>query len=299
MSIGILSLEIIVRVFTLTGNQKIVTDIDGDKLLKPGLVGLNVVGGLGEIKAKYSVNKQGWNSIKDYSELPSDKMNIAIVGDSYIEGFHVNVEESIGRIVESEMNNSVCVHEYGSAGANIIDYGLLFNKYIKDKYDLTFIWLNSDDLSMSKPLFMGRVDRIPEITTTDKIIENIKFIKYLKVNQKITENFSSVFLNLYRFFLNDNNPKDDKKQNSYQFNQQTLEALSKFDSTVIFVYERQFIDTNFLEFSSYPSLEIVHHLKPVNFGFDVHWNKNGRQNFANTIKTFLKTDSSKKLKIAN
>ncbi|MCX5687423.1 MAG: hypothetical protein NTV71_02080 [Candidatus Omnitrophica bacterium] len=49
----------------------------------------------GEIKARYNINKEGWNSNKEYVERKSSKIRIAVIGDSYVEGLTVDADKSL------------------------------------------------------------------------------------------------------------------------------------------------------------------------------------------------------------
>ena len=99
-----------------------------------------------DIVSNYKINSQGFNSLRDYNVLDDNKISIAIIGDSYIQGMHVNVENSIGRLIEQESDNMFEVHEYGINGMNIVDYQLVFNQFVKDRYDYTFILVTDKDI---------------------------------------------------------------------------------------------------------------------------------------------------------
>jgi hypothetical protein len=76
--------------------------LNNNKLLRPGAEGILVQGGRREVASHYKINQQGINSLKDYTTLDENKIDIAIIGDSYIQGLQVDVEKSIGRILEAE-----------------------------------------------------------------------------------------------------------------------------------------------------------------------------------------------------
>ena len=43
-------------------------------------------------KLRYRANSEGWNSLREYSPEKSGATRIAVIGDSYVEAFQVNVE---------------------------------------------------------------------------------------------------------------------------------------------------------------------------------------------------------------
>jgi hypothetical protein len=296
MITGMLCLEVIVRVFHLTITEKLTADVNGDKLMNPGTKGIAVHGGLGEVKGRFSINAQGWNSIKDYGELPENKIKIAIIGDSYVQGFHANVEESIGRILEKQMNDSVCVHEFGIVGGNIIDYGVLFEKFIKGKYDYTFIRLAKDDLIGNDTRFMGKGNTIPKETTSDKFLSNFLSIQYLKATYKVDIVFTQMLVKIYNGTLGMFGTKKGGQKiiRTNPITPASDSALLKFDSSAIFFYEKKSLDSNIIKRLPIPCMEIIHRLQPIDHGFDRHWNMNGRVNCATNFRDYIHRKESQK-----
>ena len=169
--LSVLLLEAFLRIFNFAGITMPEVNIDGNKMLKPGSNGIWVKGGFGEIKSHYVINHQGWNSIVDYDSIDNSKIKIAIIGDSYIQGLHVDVENSIGRILEKKSSNYV-VHEFGRDGANIVDYSLVYNKWVIGKYDYVFILSTDKDLTSKQPSFMNQGKKIPSISLTRKLYDS-------------------------------------------------------------------------------------------------------------------------------
>jgi hypothetical protein len=284
---GLVCLEIIVRVFHLTTTEKLTANVDGNKLMRPGAKGIAVYGGLGEIKGNFSINNQGWNSVKDYEHLPTDKINIAIIGDSYVQGFHGNVEESIGRLLEKSLHDSVNVHEFGIAGGNIVDYGVLFEKFIKGKYDYAFIRLAKDDLIGNDTRFMGKGNMIPKASAFSNIFSHLQSIQYLKATHKIDIIFTSILLDVYKILTGQKSLTGKKEKKGNRYTPASQDALKKLDSTAFFFYEKNSLDSSFIRTSPTPCIEIVHNRTPYDHGFDRHWNNNGRKNCADAIRTYM------------
>ena len=57
-----------------------------------------------EVNGKYTVNNEGWNSVHKTFENRPNLKTIAIIGDSYVEGRHINIEESYPVKLESLLN---------------------------------------------------------------------------------------------------------------------------------------------------------------------------------------------------
>ena len=179
-------LEITTRVFDLSGHTLPEYNLNNNKLLLPGAEGVLVQGGMREVASHYKINQQGFNSLKDYTTLDENKISIAIIGDSYIQGLQVDVENSIGRILEAETLNKVEVHEYGRAGMNIVDYSLIFTQSIKNRYDYTFILATNKDIVPKKASSMGKGNKIPNSSLMREIYNRSSFIRYLNINHKLS-----------------------------------------------------------------------------------------------------------------
>jgi hypothetical protein len=98
--LSVLFLEVLVRVLGLAGITIPEENINNNVLFLRNYSSTWTKGGFSEIKSTFHINNQGWNSIVDFDSLKDENYNIAIIGDSYIEGFHENVETSIGRRLE-------------------------------------------------------------------------------------------------------------------------------------------------------------------------------------------------------
>lgn len=295
----LMSLELTTRVFQLSSHTLPEYNLNGNRLTKPDSEGFWTSGGMREVRGHYKINAQGFNSTKDYSVLVEDKICIAIIGDSYIEGYHVDVEQSIGRIIEKEMNNNVLVHEYGKSAGNIVDFSLVFNNWVKGKYDYTFVLLNDEDIKETTPVFMGRGEDIPQKSLIRKVYNELSFFRYLNINHKLSLKVRDFFS--FSASSQDNLPVSTKSKleepleelkgttkPKIRFDNINYEALQSFDSTTTIVYETGRLNTtSLLQRPELSLLQINHTYTPIDFGFDSHWNHNGRRNFALTLKTFI------------
>lgn len=290
-------LEITIRLFGLVGEQKPKEIVEGNKVLKPGAEGYWVRGGLAEIDSYFSINNKGFNSMKDYELLNNENINVAIIGDSYIEGFHVDVNLSIGRQLEKIIGSAIVVHEYGIAGANVADYNLVCKDYIKDKnYDYVFIYITDEDLKKAKPSFM-RTDikknignKEDKISITSFLYNNVYTYSYLNINHGLQKNFVSLIKNGPESIAKIHNKDKIVLQISKEeyLNEINKTSISDIPNDVVFVYEEGKLDTRFINYFDYEFLNIKHIKKPYDFGFDKHWNTNGRYNFAKTIAEYIK-----------
>lgn len=285
---GMILLEIVTRKLKLSAHTIPMETENIDMIYKAGKDSTFVRGNLGEIKSHYHINKQGWNSLKDYSFFEEDKIRVAIIGDSYIEGFHSDVEHSIGRILERQMNNTVTVHEFGVAGANIVDYSRIYQKFVKGKYDYVFITLSNIDVLGDSATLVGKKKTNTNSTIARKIYNETHFIRYLNINHNVGKKIDVLF-SKGPSSINEihNEDVDIMAKMNYQ-------ALKQIDSTVVYLYEKGHLDDRFISYSSSPVLEIIHTRLPKDHGFDVHWNRNGRKNCADVLEKYILSDKTKK-----
>lgn len=130
----LIALEGIVRVFYL-GKDTPARFLDTYKVekWKPNQNGYSVTGNRRQNFSEYHINAFGYNSYREFTPA-KNKIEIALVGDSFIEGFHQNYYNSIGKKIENAIP-SIEVYEYGYAGYDFADQLHLVHSY-KEQFDL-------------------------------------------------------------------------------------------------------------------------------------------------------------------
>ena len=115
-----LALETLVRVFHLY-NDAPDWYLDDNEVYRrvPGQKGYSVFGNRRQQFAPYHINNAGYNSYHEF-EPANDKLEIAILGDSFIEGLHQDYRNSIGKKVENELSD-LYVYEYGHSDFDLAD----------------------------------------------------------------------------------------------------------------------------------------------------------------------------------
>ncbi len=277
-----LFLEIATRLLNLSGHAVPAKLITEDNLYVPGTDSVWIKGGLGEIQSHYSINQQGFNSLIEYHVPGMEKLSIAIIGDSYIEGFHISVENSIGRLLESRLKDEAIVHEYGKSSGNIVDFGLIYQKHIKGNYDYCFVLISQQDLKQTKPGFMTRGDLIKPLNLQRRIYNQLSSVRYLNINHKLRLKIEQVFNEKLSFGQTDKLDSD-----SNDVDQINTDAISMFDSSVVFLYEEDRLSHEIVNQLGRETIRINHDHLPKDFGFDHHWNLNGRINCAETILQYV------------
>ena len=93
----IIVLEIFVRIFHLYTETPVrfIDKFDVEKSI-PNQIGHAVTGNRNQNYSEYSINDFGFNSFREFTPT-EDKIEIAIIGDSFIEGFHQDYDDSTGK----------------------------------------------------------------------------------------------------------------------------------------------------------------------------------------------------------
>lgn len=127
-------LEALVRLFHLAKDtpNRFIDEYQVEKWT-PNQHGYEVTGNRRQNFTKFKINNSGYNSYREFTPT-KETTEIALVGDSFIQGFHQNYDNSIGKKIESTMPN-VQVYEYGYAGYDFADQIHLVNRY-KNNFDL-------------------------------------------------------------------------------------------------------------------------------------------------------------------
>lgn len=266
---GLVLLELVIRASGITSNALPFTSIDGQYKLMPGEHGTWVKGPLGNIRSTFQINKQGYNStIPDY-ENDSIEFKIALIGDSYIQGLHVNAEESIGRVIEDIYTyKNISVHEYGISNWNAHNFLQIANEINKD-YDFIFVLITDEDLAetqKSNPKPMK-----PSWSST--LHDTFKTLRYLNINRGLKKRIKNL------------GPRKIDIDSDNKTLIPNYDLIKGFPKNTVFLYEH-------LKLGSLPEegifLKIDHVKKPIDFGLvDAHWNSNGRYNCASTVVGFL------------
>lgn len=296
-------LEVFIRFFYLTKDYPIrfIDKYDVEKWL-PNQRGFNVIGPRRQNYTEFNINKFGYNSFKEF--LPAkNKTEIAIVGDSFIEGFHQNYYNSIGKKLELYFDN-VEVYEYGYAGYDLADQLHLIHKY-KESFELidhVIIGLNySDDLNRGEYKIIKSRMRLE--TSFYRVLLKSKLFVFLQTSG-ILQPISSLTLKASSILKkNKFKNKTDSKQiditqefNNKVFNFENLIKLYGFDKNrFIFLLDSSHTPKIFLDYLNKKKINYIDFSQklnnsklPTTFIYDQHWNDHGRTLIAESILEYFK-----------
>lgn len=307
----LVGLEVLVRVFHLAKDSptRYIDEYEVEKW-KPNQHGYSVTGNRRQNFSEFRINNLGYNSYREFT--PSeDKIEIALVGDSFIEGFHQDYTNSIGYKIEKNLNAGVEVYEYGYAGYDFADQMHLIHAY-KSQFNLidyVFISLKFDD-DLTRGEYFVSQDRMQLETPLFKTIKKVKLLVYAQniglfdpiknVISKITsKNNSDSLIDKQE----ENNSEQIRTTNlKYQENFKNLietygfdkaKYVLFFDGNITPVEFKKFLESNHIMFVDY-SMALEKSVEPTTLIYDQHWNDNGRNIIAKELTNYYKLNLSKK-----
>ena len=269
--------EIICRVLPITPDIPIRENRDGFYMLKKNQEGYYIRGKFPYwLKSHYFINNEGFVSVKDYKFDDCNKLKIALVGDSFVEGFQSDSNKSIGRLME-EINPYYEVYEFGLSGYNFQNYIEIYNKYKLNKFRHVFLITDSEDLlskTAAKTIYSNTIEIKEKIFRS--LYNNFYLFKYLNWNHALVSKVLD-FKNIFRLSKKIDKEKEFFKPNIFLDTSTNVEIVLKSNDD--FFLRQIYPDINFIE--------IYHSRKPFNFGFDKHWNLNGKKNVAETLSKWI------------
>jgi hypothetical protein len=85
----------------------------------PARNGQFTVGRLARDRTRWRLNQAGWNSPREYAALGErDRPCIAIIGNSYVEGFYADVDSGLTAALERELEMRSVAYNFGKSGVN-------------------------------------------------------------------------------------------------------------------------------------------------------------------------------------
>ncbi len=102
--------------------------------------GVFTIGAMAQQRANWRINNAGWNSAIDFVEAKR-RPRIAIIGDSYVEAFQVDVEDSIAGQLRHLVDPKFEVYAFGISGASLSQY-LQMARYVRTHFDPDILVIN-------------------------------------------------------------------------------------------------------------------------------------------------------------
>ena len=299
----VITLEVLVRLFHLYPEVPLrYIDQYGVEKSLPNQNGFAVTGNRRQNFSEYHINESGFNSYRAFKPT-KEKIEIAIIGDSFIEGMHQNYYNSIGKKIENKLKN-VEVYEYGYAGYDLSNQLYLINKYQKD-FDLIdhiIIYLKYEN-DLQNSVYKPNFDRISLLKSPlFKIRDEFKLLSYasdIGVLDPI-KNFVVKLIqkNKTKKFQDEIQTQKRNEDCMYLENFKKLVNVYGFDKNKIsFLLNSSTTSPIFLDYCNANSYQIVdfkdafkNSKKSPTLIYDMHWNNHGRELIAEEISSYLKSN---------
>ncbi|WP_100611529.1 hypothetical protein [Confluentibacter lentus] len=299
----LLALEVYIRVFHLTKDYPVrYVDEFGVEKWMPNQEGYSVTGNRRQNFSEYKINSFGYNSYREFS--PSkDKVEIALVGDSFIEGFHQNYYNSIGSKIENKLNG-VEVYEYGYAGYDLADQLHLISQY-KEHFNLidhVILGIKFEN-DLTRGEYHIVKERMALESPFNKALRQIKLLVYLNsigILDTPKDLVKKLFSNNKEKAPKVSKLEEDKQQKAleveYLENFKSLIKIYGFDKNrFVFLLDSEKTPELFLNYLNeydYKYIDFSKTLKkskrPTTLIYDMHWNNNGRTLIAELITNYVK-----------
>jgi hypothetical protein len=302
----LIALELMVYVFHLyTEDPPRFIDEFGVEKRVPGETGHAVFGNRNQSYSEFLINNAGFNSHHDY--LPSQsKFEVAIIGDSFIEGLHQDYTNSIAIKIESQIPG-IEVYNYGYAGYDIANQLHLINSYEEDftLIDEIIIYLNFEN-DLKRGSYTPNYDRITMLKSPlYKLRDNIKILSYgskigvieplkkLATGKAFIKDKKGYKTNELEVMTAEEKRSIDLK---YLENFKNLTRLYGFDkSKTTLLLDSRKTSTLFLDYCNLNNIKYIDYSenfkkskKPTTLIYDWHWNDHGRSLIAEEIIMHLK-----------
>ncbi|WP_103068526.1 hypothetical protein [Aquimarina sediminis] len=300
----LISLEVLVRIFHL-GKDTPTRFLDKYNVEKwaPNQNGFSVTGNRRQNFSEYHINTSGYNSYREFTPT-KDKVEVALVGDSFIEGFHQHYYNSIGKKIENSLPK-IEVYEYGYAGYDFADQLHLIHSY-KHQFDaIDHIILGikfSNDLTRGE--YQVVKSRLALESPINKLLKKSKLLVYSKSigildppQELMYRLLSLLKTKKKKTLISDDEKKRIKEDNEkksldnfksliskygYDKKRFTLLLDSRITSPLFLTYLKN-NEFSYIDFSS----SFANSDRSTTLIYDRHWNDNGRDLIAKDITEYL------------
>lgn len=293
-------LEIIVRVFHLQQEYPpyMINDL-GIEVSQPNHKGYYVTGNRRMNFVEYKINESGFNSYREFKPTQDD-VEIALVGDSFIEGFHQNYYNSLGKKIENLSGEKVKVFEYGYSGYDLADQLHLIDAY-KDKFELidhVIIYLKFYT-DLERDVYKPNQYRVDlQNSLSFKLRDNIKLLAYTYGIGALAPLRNTLDKILGRSveeleYIDDHASEEDTFRYLENF-KKLIKTYKINKAKTYFLLDTRKTSKLFLDYCDESGIKYIDYnealknaKKPTTLIYDMHWNNYGRSLIAKAIVEHL------------
>ncbi|WP_109300664.1 hypothetical protein [Aquimarina sp. AU474] len=298
-------LEGVARIFHL-GKDTPTRFLDEHKVEKwvPNQNGFSVTGNRRQNFSEFHINNSGFNSYREFTP-DQNRIEVALVGDSFIEGFHQDYYNSIGKKIENDLPK-IEVYEYGYAGYDFADQLHLIYSYKKqfDLIDHVILGIKfSNDLTRDE--YKVVTGRLALDTPINKLLKKSKLLVYCK-SIGLLDPPQELLYKTRKFFRSKNPEKPLDEQEALRIkNEKEKTYLANFEGLIDkYGYDKNrftlLLDSritspifiSYLEQNKFKYIDFSRSFenskRSTTLIYDRHWNNHGRTLIAKVISTYLK-----------
>lgn len=96
--------------------------------------GIYTGGNFAQVRGKWRVNQAGWISDIEYVRDGRDKSLVAIIGDSFVAGLRVDIEDNFATQLRRQLGGILDVYSFGTSGAPLSQY-LHMSRFVTKQFD--------------------------------------------------------------------------------------------------------------------------------------------------------------------
>jgi hypothetical protein len=168
--------------------------------------GMFTVGPFAEPGGRWRINDEGWNSAVEYSRRPRRPL-IAVIGDSFVEAFHVDPDKTFGALIRHQLEGKGDVYTFGFSGTPLTGY-LEIARYVRREFHPEVLIVNvvhndfDESVRSLKPgsnflQFDRRAGAIVEIpaapyqsSAVRRLLRHSAVARYIIINCKLSRNMA-------------------------------------------------------------------------------------------------------------
>ncbi|WP_298499375.1 hypothetical protein [uncultured Algibacter sp.] len=296
-----IGLELLVRVFHLHKDRPVryLDEYNVEKWI-PNQTGIWVTGNRRQNVGEYKINNFGYNSVYDEFQPKKNKKEIALVGDSFIQGFHQNYQNSIGQKLETKLNKNYKVLEFGYAGWDLADQLHMIKAYehLFDDIEHVVIYMQyTTDLKRDTYTIS---DRFSLDTPLNRFLKEIKTVVYLRdlgLMDPITKSIEKIktVINGDRSVKEVENVNQEKEDRLKLENFKQLVKQYGYDKHKnVLLLDYSLCSTQFLDYLEQNQFKTINFNKsfevsktPPTLIYDQHWNNHGRNLITNLLEEYI------------
>ena len=297
----LLGLEMLVRIFHFHKDRpdRYLDEYNVEKWI-PNQNGIWVNGNRRQNIGHFRINSFGFNSVYDEYDPKTNEKEIALVGDSFIQGFHQDYQYSLGQKLETLLNEEYKVFEFGYAGYDLADQLHMINayKHLFNKIDHVVIYMQyTTDLKRDTYAVSSRFSLNTPLNQFLKQIKTVVYLRDIGLMDPITQSIEQMTNLMRGKMFSQEVPEDLEKEDLLKLEnfKRLIEQYGYDKHKNVLLLDYSLCSPQFLTYLEQNGFKTIDYITvfavskiPPTFIFDQHWSNHGRSIIANLIAEYIK-----------